>query len=195
MLIFQSVTIYFRPLLTIAAAESPNRRTGKLPSRHMLVDLRRCGAGHTANRGSHVSDTLRNRAFPAVLRHLGPAAVRVECRKSRLGRETTNKSRPQGRFSSGLDRDAEGFGRVFRGITEFLAVVFLPNPMDRGDGEESSVCTNQAITLSRFHCCLEQHQWQSETPFLIFTYPPGHVFQVLDYSDDRVKRCHIAGFQ
>jgi hypothetical protein len=67
--------------------------------------------------------------------------------------------------------------------------------MERGDGEKSSVCTNPAITLSRIHCCLEQHQWQSETPFLVVTDPPGHVLQVLDHTDNRVKRGDIAGFQ
>ena len=66
---------------------------------------------------------------------------------------------------------------------------------DRGDGGESSVCTNLATTLSRLHCCLEQHQQQSETPFLISTYPSGHVFQILDQADDRVERANFTRFQ
>ena len=57
------------------------------------------------------------------------------------------------------------------------------------------MCTNLAVPLKRPHCCLEQHHGQSKTPFLIFTYPSGHVFQVLDHADNRVKRGHIAGFQ
>ena len=57
------------------------------------------------------------------------------------------------------------------------------------------MCTNLAVPLKRPHCCLEQHQWQSETPFLICADPPGNLFQVLDHADNRVKRGHIAGFQ
>ena len=57
------------------------------------------------------------------------------------------------------------------------------------------MCTNLAVPLKRPHCCLEQHHGQSKTPLLIFTYPSGHVFQVLDHADNRVKRGHIAGFQ
>lgn len=52
-----------------------------------------------------------------------------------------------------------------------------------------------AEALTRAHCRLEQRQGQSETPFLIFTYPPGHVFQILDHADNRVKRGDITRLQ
>jgi hypothetical protein len=45
--------------------------------------------------------------------------------------------------------DAGGFGRVFRGIADFLTVVFLPDPFDRGDGEESTMLTNRTFINSR----------------------------------------------
>ena len=78
-------------------------------------------------------------------------------------------------FQAGVIGDAAGFGRVFLGIAGFLVVVFLPDPEKGGDGEESSMRTNLATTLSRLDCCLEQHQGQSETPFLVFTDPSGHI--------------------
>ena len=66
---------------------------------------------------------------------------------------------------------------------------------DHRDGEESSVCTNLAITLLRLHCCLEQRQGQSKTPFLVFANSCGHVLQVLDHTDNRVERANLTRFQ
>jgi hypothetical protein len=52
--------------------------------------------------------------------------------------------------------DAGGFGLVFLGIIGFLVVVRLPFLGDRGDGEESSVCTNltthRRSTAAQFGC-------------------------------------------
>ena len=53
--------------------------------------------------------------------------------------------------------DARGFGRILFGTKDDLMVVLLPELGHCGDGEESSVCTNLAVPLTRPHCCLEQH--------------------------------------
>ena len=102
---------------------------------------------------------------------------------------------PTDASQTGLIGDAVGFGLVSLGIGDFLAVVCLPVLEDRGDGEESTVWTNPATLLRLLDCFLEQQQGQSKTPFLVFTKPPRHILQVLDHSDNRVKRGHIAGFQ
>jgi len=45
--------------------------------------------------------------------------------------------------------EAGGFGRAFFETADFLAVVFLPDPSDRVDGEESTVLTKRTSINSR----------------------------------------------
>jgi len=52
-------------------------------------------------------------------------------------------------FHTGLIGDAGRLGRVFFGTGGFLLVVFLPDPLDRGDGEESTVLTKRTSISSR----------------------------------------------
>lgn len=56
---------------------------------------------------------------------------------------------PKAAFQAGLIGDAGGFGRNFFGTACFLIVVFLPDPLDRGDGEESTVLTKRTSINSR----------------------------------------------
>jgi hypothetical protein len=57
-------------------------------------------------------------------------------------RDIGHKPSARGAFQAGLIGDAGGFGRDFFGIAGFLPVVFLPDPGEGGDGEESTVFVN-----------------------------------------------------
>jgi hypothetical protein len=74
---------------------------------------------------------------------------------------------PRDVFQAGLMGDAGGFGRVFFGIAVFLAVVFLPDPLDGGDGEESSVCTN-LTTVSHVQAFHSSPVWVPRMASLIY---------------------------
>ena len=84
-----------------------------------------------------------------------PIADIYRCKLSAIAETITGngghsaKVVPSVAFQTGLIGDAGGFGRVFFGIAGFLAVVFLPDPPDGSDGEESTVLTKRTSISSR----------------------------------------------